>query len=125
MNLMYINTRYISHALYEGRGDPILDDDGYRTGEREVIYSDPVRIKVNASAVVGGETLVAAFGTVDNYDLVVVTDDMSCPIDEHSVLWINTDPDEDQPYDYRVYRVARFLNHIAYAVTKVVEHGQD
>lgn len=121
MKLMHINTRDISYALYEGRGDPIVDEDGYKTGEREVLYSDPVSIKVNVSAA-GGEAWIAAFGTVENYDRVVVTDDMSCPIDENSVLWIDNDP-ATEPYDFRVYRISRYLNHIAYAVSKVVEHG--
>lgn len=123
MKLMYINTREIAYSLYEGRGEVILDDDDYETGEREMLYSDPVTIRVNVS-VPEGEAWVAVFGTVENYDRIVITDDMECPIDENSVLWIDSDPDGD-PYDYKVVRVAKYLNHIAYAVSKVVEHGTD
>lgn len=116
MRLMRINTRKIHYALYEGLGDYILDEDGYRTSEREVLYSDPVQIRANVSPA-GGEAWAETFGTLENYDRIIITDDMSCPIDENSILWVEVLPDEAN--DYRVYRVAKFLNHIAYAVKKV------
>ena len=83
--------------------------------------------------------------TMDNYDKVIVTRDMDCPIDENSVLFIDKDveygeavtidyvpretvlgDDEANPvtvevplYDYIVRRVAKSLNSISIAVRKV------
>jgi hypothetical protein len=47
------------------------------------------------------------------------------PIDEYSVLWIdklpqlNEDGTTDTPYDYIIQRVAKSLNSISIAVSKV------
>ena len=54
---------------------------------------------------------------------MIVTDDLSCPIDENTVLFIDKEPEYDDNgnplYDYIVKRVAKSLNSISYAVSKV------
>ena len=54
---------------------------------------------------------------------MIVTDDLLCPIDENTVLFIDKEPgyteDGTPLYDYIVKRVARSLNSISYAVSKV------
>lgn len=122
MRLMRINTRTIHYSLYEGLGDPIVDDDGFETGEREILFSSPVPLVCNVS-VAGGEAWAEVFGTLENYERVIITDDMTCPIDENSRLWIDTSPEGNAPYDYVVWRVAKYINHIAYAVRKVTVSG--
>lgn len=121
MILMKRNTRTIHYALYSGRGEPILDSDGYETGEKEILYEDPVAWTCNVGAIEKGESWVATFGIEDNYDRVIITDDMDCPVDENSILWVDVTPDEagTVPHDYTVWRVSRYLNHIAYAVQRV------
>ena len=52
-----------------------------------------------------------------SYTKTVIVDDMSCPIDEHSILWIGVTP--DSPHNYEVVQVAKSLNHISYAVQEV------
>lgn len=50
------------------------------------------------------------------------TDDMSCPIDENTVLFVDSKPGYRQgkpAFDYTVKRVAKSLNTISYAVSKV------
>ena len=54
----------------------------------------------------------------------MVTDDMSCPIDENSVLFVDRVPvqEDGEPlntYDYVVKRVAKSLTHISYAISRV------
>lgn len=72
-----------------------------------------------------GESSADVFGADVNYDRVIVTDDLSCPIDEHTVLAIDIAPNErkttaDLPiYDYVVTKKAKSLNFIQYAVAKV------
>lgn len=123
MKLMSINTRTIHYALYTGRGEAILDDDGYETGESAVNHGTPVALTCNVGAIEKGETWIAVFGVEDNYDRVIVTDKMDCPIDENSVLWVDVTPDNSTPYDYTVWRVSKYLTHIAYAVKRVDVNG--
>ena len=70
-----------------------------------------------------GYTQANMFGNLESYDKVLITDDMSCPIDENTVLFIDKEPEVDSRgrpvFDYTVRRVARSLNSISYAVSKV------
>lgn len=163
MRLMKRNLKPIWYCLYQGRV-PVTDSDGYETGETEISYSDPVELKVNVSPA-SGQAQDEMFGTLEDYDKVIITDWMGCPIDENSVLFVDMapeygvipvpepepdpepveepveEPDEEegedpdpepdpQPepepekvllnsYDYIVKRVAKSLNHISYAISRV------
>jgi hypothetical protein len=119
------------YALYE-RKEAITDDYGNTTGEFEVIYGNPLEYSANISAA-KGETQTRQFGENEVYDKVIVADNTVPPIDEYSVLWIDTLPQLDEtgalatdetgkvitPYDYIVTKVARSLNSVSIAVSKV------
>ena len=100
---------------------PVTDEYGNEIGEL-VTYNDPVMLRANISPATGSSQ-VEQFGSLAGYDKVIVTDDVSCPIDENSVLFIDKAveiTDDGKPlYDYTVKRVARSLNSVSYAVTKV------
>nr|DAZ18686.1 MAG TPA: hypothetical protein [Caudoviricetes sp.] len=100
----------------------ITDDEGNESGEHTVLYKDAVQMKANVSAATGAAQ-VEQFGNFISYDKVIVIDDLSCPIDENSVLFIDKEPEyaEDGTplYDYLVKRVAKSLNSISIAVSKV------
>ena len=69
-----------------------------------------------------GKSQLGMFGNLDSYDKVLITDDMNCPIDENTVLFVDREPDyqDGKPvYDYTIKRVAKSLNTISYAVSKV------
>lgn len=100
----------VTYHLYVGNYE-VVDDEGNYTGEKPPTYSDPVTIKASVSAARGTADL-DMFGVNLSYTNTVIVDDMSCPIDEHSKLVINNEP-------YAVVRVAKSLNHIAYAVMRV------
>lgn len=120
MKLMKRNLSTIYYCLYTGR-TPLKDADGNETGEYKIGYSDPVKLSCNVSPATG-YAQVNMFGNLDSYDKVVVTDDMCCPIDENTVLFIDKDPEFKggiPTYDYTVRRVAKSLNTISYAVSKV------
>ena len=102
----------VKYALFIERKE-ILDSNGYRTGQYENIYSDPVDIRANVSSA-KGQADSELFGINLNYTRTLVTDDMNCPIDEHSVLWIDS-----EKYNYVVVRVAKGLDSIAYALKEV------
>lgn len=104
------------------RSDKIYDEQGNETGETKTVYGDPVEMLANISAA-SGSSQVEQFGNLAGYDRVIVTDDMSCPIDENTILFIEKEPEFDEAgnpiYDYIVKRVAKSLNSISYAVGKV------
>lgn len=102
----------------------LQSDAGFYTGEKNTRYSRPVEMMGNISAVTG-ESVVAEFGTYDDYSKVILITDMTCPVDENSVLWIDRVPTYDgqghitNTPDYAVRHVAKTLNVIAYAIAKV------
>lgn len=109
------------YLLYDKK-EPVIDEYGNETGDYRVVYKEAVQRKENISAATGSAQ-VKQFGNFISYDKVIVTDDLSCPIDENSVLFIDKEPEYDSDgnplYDYIVRRVARSLNSISYAVSKV------
>lgn len=115
------NLKPIWYCLYKGE-EPVKDENGYETGEKQPTYEEPVNMMCNVSPATG-YAQTEMFGNLESYDKVIVTDDMSCPIDENTVLFIDTEPsftDDGKPiYDYMVRRVAKSLNNISYAVRKV------
>ena len=123
MRCMLRNKSKFYYASYMGE-TAIIDEYGNETGERKVVYSNPIEYFGNVSAA-QGEVQSRQFGESESYDKVIVLDDINAPIDEHSVLWIDTLPhlneygDVDTPYDYCVKKVARSLNGLSIAIRKV------
>jgi hypothetical protein len=123
MRVLNRNKQALWYAVFVSK-EEIMDEYGNATGDYKITYSKPVAMRANISAA-RGTADVEMFGVALAYDKAIVTDDMSCPISETSILWIDTPPalDEDgntiTPHDYVVKRVARSLNSIAYAVSKV------
>ena len=105
------------YSLYVGATD-VTDTGGYKTGEKTITYGTPVQMLANISRATG-VTLTEEFGTEADYDKVIVTYDLSCPIDEHSVLYIDVSPGVGVEPDYVVKRVSKSLNSISYAIKKV------
>lgn len=101
--------------------DPVLDEYGNEIGTA-VTYNPPVMLRANISTATG-ISQVEQFGSLAGYDKVIVIDEVDCPIGENSVLFIDKAvefTDDGKPlYDYTVKRVARSLNSVSYAVTKV------
>lgn len=120
MKIMERNKQSFYYCLYTGK-TAVVDAEGNETGESSLTYSAEVFVKANVSAATG-YAQIEQFGSNEQYDKVIVTDDMTCPIDENTVLFIDKAPawDGSVPlYDYVVKRVARSLNSISYAVSKV------
>ena len=100
----------------------MTDEYGNVTGEKMVTYQAATPMDANISQATG-QSNIEQFGNLENYDKVIVTADMDCPIDENSVLFIDKAPEftiSGVPiYDYTVRRVAKSLNSISIAVRKV------
>lgn len=119
------------YALHEGKQE-LEDEYGNNLGEYEVLYGNPVKSSANISAT-RGETQTRQFGESESYDRIIVMDNTAPPIDEYSVLWVDSVPllDGDgalvrdtrdrvvTPHDYVVKKVARSLNSVSIAIEKV------
>jgi len=135
MRCMNRNKVKFFYALYVGR-DPITDEYGNVTGEYDVKHGNPTEGYANISAA-KGETQTRQFGESETYDKVIVMDNEAPQIDEYSVLWVDTEPqinedgslavDEEgnilTPHDYIVKKVARSLNNVSIAISKVNVSG--
>ena len=124
--------------------EAVVDEYGNETGEMIPSYEEAVPMRANISPATG-QNQVEQFGNLDSYDKVIVTCDMSCPIDENTVLFVDKEPEytevqtheivegealyaddeivektyELPKYNYIVKRVAKSLNSISIAIRKV------
>jgi len=114
------NEQTIYYALYTG--DTEKTDATLYTGEIVPSYATPVAIRASVSAA-RGTSDIDLFGVNVSYNKTIIVDDLACPIDEHSRLWIGRTPTDaygaDVPHNYEVVMVAKSLNHITYAVQQV------
>lgn len=135
MKCMQRNKSSFFYALYEGK-EEIEDDYGNATGEYAVKYGNPTHYSANISAA-KGETSTRQFGESEDYDKIIVFDNEAPLIDEYSVLWVDTKPSLNEdgslvkddngntvtPYDYIVKKVAKSLNVVSIAISKVNVSG--
>lgn len=135
MRCMNRNKVKFYYALYKGR-EPILNEQGRKTGQYKVIHGNPIEGHANISAA-KGETQTRQFGENESYDKVIVMDFITPPIDEYSVLWVDTLPTLNAdgspkvsdagkvitPHDYVVKKVAKSLNSVSIAISKVTVSG--
>lgn len=136
MRCLNRNKRPFYYCLFDHKV-PFVDEYGNESGEQITTYSSPVRMMANISQATG-QSNTEQFGSLENYDKVLVTDDLNCPIDEHSVLFVDKEPEYTDVlthvptaitttddtvsvpvYDYTVVRVAKSLNSISIAIRKV------
>lgn len=120
MRCMERNKTEFWYLLYDGKTMNVSDD-GYETGQMSAKYRDAVKMRANISPA-SGAAQVEQFGQFVSYDKVIVTDDINCPIAEDTVLFVDKklEYDGEKPmYDYIVKRVAKSLNSISIAISKV------
>ena len=122
MRLGFRNTRTIYYALYSAE-TPILDDDGYETGDYTVGYDTPVELNAN---VVSKSSEVAReyFGEQLEYHKVILVE-IDCPIVESTAIWIDAGNPIEQSsveHNYQVVGINDSLNYKAIAVKKVVRN---
>ena len=124
--MVRIKTKFY-YASYVDKSE-IIDDYGNATGEYKISYSNPNEKYGNVSAA-QGEMESRQFGESESYDKVIVLDDRNAPIDEHSILWVDTlpwlneDGTTDTPHDYVIKKCARSLNGVSIAIRKVIVNG--
>ena len=123
MRCMTRNKRKFYYASYIGETE-VIDEYGNSTGEYNLGYENPIKTCGNISAA-QGEMQSRQFGESESYDKVIVLDDINTPIDEYSILWVDTlphlneDGSTDTPHDYVVKKIAKSLNGVSIAISKV------
>lgn len=123
MRCMTRNKTTFYYASHIGETE-ITDEYGNSTGEYNLAYGNPIKVFGNVSAA-RGEIQSRQFGESESYDKVIVLGDKNTPIDEYSILWVDTlphlneDGSTDTPHDYVVKKVARSLNGVSIAISKV------
>ena len=135
MRMMVRNKSKFFYALYKEKV-PRTDEYGNSTGEYDIIRDNPMEFAANISAA-KGETSTRQFGESESYDKVIVMGNDAPPIDEYTVLWVDGTPQVDEdgalalnddgevitPHDYIVKKVAKSLNSVSIAISKVTVSG--
>lgn len=128
--MCFRNKQVFWYALYDSTAKQ-YDDNGCQIGT-SVSYGNPVQTSGNISPA-KGDVITRQFGDDDRYDKVIVTGDRDTPIDEYSVLWIDSVPELDEngaltvnadgeivtPWDYIVRKVGRGLPNFGSTVIAV------
>jgi len=123
MRCLRRNKVKFAYALFD-KTEVTYDEYGNETGEPDVTHCHPVFSKANISPAKNAD-IIQLFGTDVNYDKVIVMAHPDTPIDENSVLWVDTLPEikedgtTDTPHDYIVRKVARSINSVSIAIAKV------
>lgn len=110
------NCTKIYFRLYAGK-EPIMDEYGNETGEFKILYSDLKTCEISLSPN-KGTSEIEMFGSLEDYDRTMITHDMTCPIDENSILWLDN-ADTTGPHTHTVLMRAPSMNAIAFAIKKV------
>lgn len=121
MRCLRRNKQLFYYSQYQGT-EEMQDEHGIKTGEYKKVYVNPTPIEAHISPATG-QSQTEQFGNLIQYDKVIVIDDVNCPIDENTVLYIDSPPEcDDCGYptpDYLVTKIARSLNSVAIAISKV------
>ena len=110
------NTVTVWFRAYVGQTE-IEDESGYKTGSFTPAYGPLQSAQLMVSPNKGDATL-EVFGTLLDYDRTMVTADITCPIDEQTILWLDGASTEG-PYTHYVKKKAPWKNSLAFAVKQV------
>ena len=141
MHTLWRNKKTVWYALLQGKTERV-DANGFRTGQFELNYSEPVKAMMNIRWDVGS-VLLEAQGLAAQGKRRLVTSDMNCPITLGTILWIDCEPQYGEtaaicgiptcgnavcgtvgtkthkPNYYVCEMPQKSLNHIAYIVQEV------
>ena len=123
----------------------VTDNNGLKTGEIEVAYDTPVKVRMSMAISSGANNLgsqgiasIEPYGLVTGYTARAVTEDLNCSMEEQSHVWYGIEPTHTEsqtitengqtttvevevpnPYNYTVVRKAKSLNHLIYYLKEV------
>lgn len=123
----------------------VTDSNGLKTGETSQSYGTPQKIRSSMSISSGANNLgsqgmveLNTYGITTAYTHNAITDDLNCPMDEEAIIWYGIEPTRtvtitqmingenvttqkvvQNPYNFRVVRKAKSLNHLIYYLKEV------
>lgn len=92
MRALTRNKRAFAFCLLDSANAAVVDENGNRTGEYIPVYKEAVAMCANVSPA-SGYAETEQFGDLTDYDHVIVTDWLGCPIDESTVLFLDKAPE--------------------------------
>lgn len=128
MHTLARNKKPVWYALLQGKTER-LDANGFRTGQFELNYSEPVKAMMNIRWD-SGLARLEGFGINGAGKRRLVTDDLNCPITLGTILWIGITPDAYGEYgsvkhNFAVCEVPqKSLTQIVYIVEEVQVGGE-
>lgn len=145
MRLLARNKKDLWYANPTGTTSYVTDNNGLKTGEKEVVYDTPVKVRMSMAISSGANNLgsqgiasIEPYGLVTGYTARAVTEDLNCSMGEESHVWYGIEPTHTEtrnitvngqtqteevevpnPYNYTVVRKAKSLNHLIYYLKEV------
>lgn len=120
------NNRTFYYCLRK-KSEPLIDEWGNETGENPPVYEEPVQYEAHVSGVEGNPykdmVTTQEYGLRIDYNKVIITHDMDCPIREEDVLFLDKEPEFDNDgnplYDYIIVKVDPTINIISITAKRV------
>ena len=145
MRLLARNKKDLWYANPTGTTSYVTDNNGLKTGEIEVVYDTPVKVRMSMAISSGANNLgsqgiasIEPYGLVTGYTARAVTEDLNCSMEEQSHVWYGILPTHTEtrtttvngqttteevevpnPYNYTVVRKAKSLNQLIYYLKEV------
>ena len=145
MRVLERNKQDLWYANPTGTTSYVTDNNGLKTGEIEVPYSTPVKVRMSMAISSGANNLgsqgiasIEPYGLVTGYTARAVTEDLNCSMCEESHIWYGIEPTHTEtrtttvngqavteevevpnPHNYTVVRKAKSLNHLIYYLKEV------
>lgn len=137
MRVLERNKQDIWYANPTGSVTYRTDSNGLKTGEKDIAYSAPTKLRMSMAISSGANNLgsqgiatVEPYGIATGYTHRAVTEDLSCPVKEESRIWFGipatqtvkvngVDTVVATPHNFEVVRKAKSLNHLIYYLKEV------
>lgn len=130
MKVLARNKKIIWYANPTGSED-IRDSYGNYTGEQRLTFSEPVQydrfsygaMQAYAAALSRGFIKQEPYGLAEDYTLPLTTDDMNCPLQPESRVWVDIEPYDGEgnlvPHSHIVTAVLPSINVVKVTLKKV------
>ena len=145
MRVLSRNKQDLWYANPTGSITYVTDNNGLKTGEKEIGYATPTKVRMSMAISSGANNLgsqgiasLEPYGLVTGYTARAVTEDLNCSMGEESHVWYGIEPTHTEsvtrtvngqavteevevptPYNYTIVRKAKSLNHLIYYLKEV------
>lgn len=125
MHVLERNKQDLYYSNVAGK-NYVVDENGFMTGEVTLAYTQPVKVKMSMAISSGANNLgsqgmaeLEQYGITTGYTHRAVTDDLTCDMNEDSLVWYKITPENGTHANFRVVRKAQSLNHLIFYLKEV------